>query len=224
MDIRISARGLGLTDRFEEYAREKAEKVAALVPRALALEVKASRHAVAKGAAADDRVELTLVCPGPLVRAEAAAADKYAAFDLALGKLVERIRAGKDRRRVHHGKRRPVSIAEATADGFSGVGVTPASAATLRAVATGEIPVVADDEAPVDWSPVVIRRKEFPAETLTAAEAVDRMELVGHDFFLFVDAETDRPSVVYRRTGWAYGVIALTTEVAALQPRLRAGR
>jgi hypothetical protein len=42
---------------------------------------------------------------------------------------------------------------------------------------------------------------------MTVEEAVDRMELVGHDFFLFIDARTDHPSVVYRRKGWDYGVI-----------------
>jgi hypothetical protein len=75
---------------------------------------------------------------------------------------------------------------------------------------------VVEEEASDDWSPVVIREKEFPAELMTAEEAVDRMELVGHDFFLFIDARTDKPSVVYRRKGWDYGVIKLDTEVAAL--------
>lgn len=54
---------------------------------------------------------------------------------------------------------------------------------------------------------------------MTAEDAVDRMELVGHDFFLFIDARTDKPSVVYRRKGWDYGVIKLDTEVAALAGR-----
>ena len=68
-----------------------------------------------------------------------------------------------------------------------------------------------DDEA---YTPVVIRTKEFEAEWMTVEEAVDRMELVGHDFFLFINAATDHPSVVYRRKGWDYGVISLTTEAS----------
>jgi len=52
-------------------------------------------------------------------------------------------------------------------------------------------------------------------------DALDHMELVGHDFFLFIDAETDRPSVVYRRKGWDYGVIALEEEKV---PALSRGR
>ncbi|HWL59942.1 MAG TPA: ribosome-associated translation inhibitor RaiA [Microbacteriaceae bacterium] len=219
MDITITARGLQITDRFREYATEKSAKVEGLAPRSIELSVKVGRRAPAKGGAADDRVELTLVGPGPLVRAEASAADKFAAFDLAYGKLIERIRAGKDRRKVHRGRHRPASLAEVAADGFSAVDVTPASAEVLRAVATGSIPVIGEETVDHGESPVVIRHKVFPAETMTREDAVDRMELVGHDFFLFVDATTDRPSVVYRRKGWAYGVIALDAEtVPAEEP------
>ncbi|MBO9579230.1 MAG: ribosome-associated translation inhibitor RaiA [Microbacteriaceae bacterium] len=217
MEIALTARGLDITDRFREYAAEKAEKVAALAAKAIALQIKVTRHAVGRGGSAgDDRVELTLVGPGPLVRAEAGAADKYAAFDLAYGRLLERVREGKDRRKVHRGRRRPTSLHEASSDGFAAVGVTPASVEVLRAVQTGSIPVQQDAAAEEAWSPVVIRRKLFAPERMTAEDALDTMELVGHDFFLFIDAETDRPSVVYRRQGWAYGVIALDAEAHAV--------
>ncbi len=56
---------------------------------------------------------------------------------------------------------------------------------------------------------MVIRTKVFPSQSMTVDQALEHMELVGHDFFLFIDAETDRPSVVYRRKGWDYGVIGL---------------
>jgi ribosomal subunit interface protein len=207
MDITITGRGVGVPDRFEDYATEKADKVAKLADRALALEIRLIRHHETRGQSGDDRVELTLIGPGPVIRAEAGAGDKYAAFDLALDKLVQRIRQAKDRKKVHRGQHRPASVAEATADGFSGMDVTPASADVIERVATGAIPVVEEQEA--EWSPVVIRRKVFPMERMTSEDAVDRMELVGHDFFLFVDAESGRPSVVYRRQGWDYGVIGL---------------
>ena len=90
----------------------------------------------------------------------------------------------------------------------------PASVEVLRAVATGEIPIITGNEEEADYTPVVIRTKEFDAEWMSVEEAVDRMELVGHDFFLFIDARTDHPSVVYRRKGWDYGVISLTTQTA----------
>jgi len=218
MDIAITARGLDITDRFREYVAEKAEKVESLVPKTIALEIKVSRHAPGKGPD-DDRVELTVIGPGPLVRAEASAADKYAAFDLASAKLIERIRQSKDRRKVHRGRHRPMSLNEAATDAFAAVGVTPVSADVLRAVSTGSIPVAEDQEQ--EWSPVVLRRKVFPSSVMTAEEALDHMELVGHDFFLFIDAETDRPSVVYRRKGWAYGVIALDAVASAAVPEVK---
>lgn len=212
MEITITGRNLGVTDRFREYATEKAEKIAHLADKAIAFEVKVSRHHETKGSSGDDRVELTLIGPGPLVRAESDGSDKYVAFDLAIAKLIERIRQSKDRRKVHRGQHRPVSLREASADGFSVVDITPVSPDVLAAVRTGEIPVQSGEPTEEDYSPVVIRRKVFPTTHMTVEDALDHMELVGHDFFLFIDAETDRPSVVYRRKGWDYGVIGLEEE------------
>lgn len=59
-------------------------------------------------------------------------------------------------------------------------------------------------------SPVVLREKTFNGSPIGIEEALNRMELVGHDFYLFIDEESSKPSVVYRRKGWSYGVIALT--------------
>ena len=208
MDITVTGRGVGIPDRFEDYAIEKSERVEHLADKALALEIRLCRHHETHGSSGDDRVELTLIGPGPIVRAESGGADKYAAFDMALDKLMERIRQAKDRKKVHRGQHRPTSLREASAGGFAGTDLTPASPDVIEQVATGSIPVVTE-EAEKEWSPVVIRDKVFPAERMTKEDAVDRMELVGHDFFLFIDAVSDRPSVVYRRTGWDYGVIGL---------------
>ena len=221
MDITITGRNVGVTDRFREYATEKAGKIDHLAEKAIAFEVKLARHHETRGSSGDDRVELTLIGPGPLVRAESSGSDKYVAFDLAMAKLVERMRQSKDRKKVHRGKHRPVSLHEASADGFSIVDITPASVEVLERVATGEIPVQAVDAAEEQYSPVVIREKVFPSTHMTVSDAVDHMELVGHDFFLFIDAETDRPSVVYRRKGWDYGVIGLEEQQEAPAKRSR---
>ncbi len=220
MDITITGRNVDLTERFRAYADEKSTKLDQLADKAIRLEVKVSRHSEKPaGGASDDRVELTLVGPGPLVRSESAASDKYAAFDLALGKMVERVRRAKDRRKVHRGQHRPTSLHEAASGGFDVVDITPADADTLRRVATGAIPVVADAQHSEDeedvYCPVVIREKVFEAAPMTLDDALYRMELVGHDFYLFVDRESLRPSVVYRRKGWDYGVIGLDTAEAA---------
>ncbi len=210
MDITVTGRGVGIPDRFEDYAIEKAERVEHLAEKALALEIRVCRHHETNGSSGDDRVELTLIGPGPIVRAESDGSDKYAAFDLALDKLMERLRQAKDRKKVHRGQHRPTSLREATAGGFSGTGITPASPDAIERVSTGSIAIpAAQAEEEKDWSPVVIREKVFPAVRMTQEDAVDHMELVGHDFYLFIDAASDRPSVVYRRKGWDYGVIHL---------------
>jgi len=215
MELNIVGRNLGVTDRFRAYAAEKSEKVTHLAERAISLDVKLSRHNEKNGNTGPDRVELTLVGKGPVVRAEADGSDKYAAFDVALGRLLERIRRAKDRRKVHRGQRRPTSLREATDVGFAEVGVQAAAPEVLEQVRTGSIPVIEDGQASPSmeedevYCPVVIRRKVFASTPMTVDDALYFMELVGHDFYLFVDAETGRPSVVYRRKGWDYGLIGL---------------
>jgi len=216
METNIVGRNLGITDRFREYATDKAEKIAGLAEKALALEIKVSRHTEKSGAAGNDRVELTLIGKGPVVRAEAEGGDKYAAFDVALGRLLERVRRAKDRKKPHRGGgHRPTSLHEASSSGFAVIDIVPADSETLERVRTGAIPVVQEaasdeaDEPDEVYSPVVIRRKVFAAAPMTVDDALYFMELVGHDFYLFQDAETHRPSVVYRRKGWDYGVIEL---------------
>ncbi|WP_295122950.1 ribosome hibernation-promoting factor, HPF/YfiA family [uncultured Leifsonia sp.] len=229
MDINIVGRNLGITDRFREYATEKADKVAHLAERAISLEIKVSRHNEKLGSQnGDDRVELTLVGPRAVVRSEATGTDKYAAFDIALGKLLERVRRAKDRRKVHRGQHRPTSLREASTDGFSAVGLAAAPVSVLDQVRTGSVPAVTDEaeqsEADEEYSPVVIRQKVFASVPMTVDDALYYMELVGHDFYLFVDQETKRPSVVYRRKGWDYGVIALDDEAEELQEVATASR
>lgn len=216
METNIVGRNLGITDRFRDYATEKAEKIAGLADKALALEIKVSRHTEKSGAAGNDRVELTLIGKGPIVRAEAEGGDKYAAFDIALGRLLERVRRAKDRRKVHRGgAHRPTSLHEASSSGFAVIDIVPADGETLERVRTGAIQVIAEEsetsgeEAEEVYSPVVIRRKVFSAAPMTVDDALYFMELVGHDFYLFQDSESHRPSVVYRRKGWDYGVIEL---------------
>ena len=116
MELNIVGRNLGITDRFRAYATEKSEKVTHLTDRAISLDVKLSRHNEKNGNPGLDRVELTLFGKGPVVRAEADGTDKYAAFDVALGRLLERIRRAHKRyadqvaylRSVYAGLPRPV--------------------------------------------------------------------------------------------------------------------
>ena len=225
MELIIVARHIEITDRFRRYVDDKAGKIASLADRPLELHITVSRHHGGKGLVGSDRVELTLIGAGPVVRAESDGEDKYAAFDLALGRLLERLRRAKDRKKVHRGgAHRPTSLREASSAGFRQVDLTPASPEEIERVATGAIPVAtltaqaaaavaveAERAAETDeeYTPVIIRKKVFEAPAMSLDEAMYLMELVGHDFYLFVDEETQRPSVVYRRKGWDYGVIGL---------------
>lgn len=212
MDVTLISHDISIPDRFRDYVNEKSDRVLALAERAMTFQIKLTRENSSRQGPSQDIVELTVIGKGPVIRAEARNPDKYAAFDEAIDHLVRRLRRAKDKRSPHHGLHRSKSMGEVSADAFADIDVTPASVEVIRTVATGAIPTISDEDAlPADEgdSPVVIRKKVFPPEVMTADEAVDQMELVGHDFYLFIDSETNRASVVYRRKGWQYGVIAL---------------
>lgn len=211
METSIVGVGVSVTDRFRGVVDEKAARIEHLAPRAQRLDVKVTHRAYHNGRMEDSTVELTLTGKGPLVRAEAVDGDKFAALDIAVDKLAEQLRRAKDKRLDARKHPRGAKFEKETGE-IEGVDVQPASIEVLRAVATGEIPVLGATEDEADYTPVVIRTKQFDAEWMTVEEAVDRMELVGHDFFLFIDVRTDHPSVVYRRKGWDYGVISLATQ------------
>jgi ribosomal subunit interface protein len=150
------------------------------------------------------RVEITVVSRGPVIRAEACSADFYSALDLAIGKLDTRLRKAADRRRIHRGRHAPVSVGAATAALMAGTPEETAAGGVALAERADSEPVEETDQP---WH--IVRMKEHPAEPMTADDALFQMELVGHDFFLFLDKDSGRPSVVYRRRRYDYGVISL---------------
>ena len=195
MDIVVTGRHLTVSDRFRAHIEEKLEKITQLEPRTRRVEVLVSHEPNRRQAEVCDKVEITCYAKGPVVRAEACVEDKYAALDLAIDKLMERLRRQKDRRQVHRGRRTPESVARATARI-----VPPAEGGPAGAV---------DDVDQFSDSPVEVREKVHRSAPMTLSDALSHMELVGHDFYLFHDIDTDRASVVYRRHGWSYGVLHL---------------
>ena len=148
-----------------------------------------------------------------MVRAEASSADEFSALDMALDKLTLRLRRTRDRRKDHRrGYSDPVPIdlgvVEPTPEVEEPVEVPNNSPAEAVAAELGPGESV---EVQVGDTPIVIRRKLHIAEPMTIDEALYEMELIGHDFFLFVNKETGRPSVVYHRHGWSYGVFEIDT-------------
>ncbi len=204
MDIVLTSRHVELTERFREYAEEKLGRLEKHDHRVIRVEVEVEKERNPRLHDHAIRVQLTAFSKGPVIRAEACAEDKAAALDIAVDKMATQMRRAADRRRVHHGRHTPVSVGRALAD------VTPSLDGTepeeesddQRERRVGPITVVGD-------GPLVVREKTHPAEPVTLDQALYEMELVGHDFFLFVDKESERPSVVYRRRGYDYGVISL---------------
>jgi len=217
MEFMISGRNLTVSDRFREYAGEKISKIESLGDKVQRVDAKVSKETNARQTGDQLTVEVTVLGRGPVIRAEASAADKFAAFDLAYNKLLERLRRAKDRKKVHHGRHTPKAVREATAalepaSAHEPIYAEPSHRNEPVATQAEASPYEVDNDIPAGDSPVLIRRKVFPAASLSLDDAVDNMELVGHDFYLFVDKATNTPSVVYRRRGWTYGVITLDHE------------
>jgi ribosomal subunit interface protein len=215
VEIVVTGRHTEVPDRFRRHLEEKLAKVEQLAPRVQRLDVVISHEPNRRQSKACDRVEITCLDRGPVVRAEACADDPYAALDAAYGKLAERLRRMRDRKRVHRGRRAPEGLSEASAR---------AAAPDLDGAGAGSqplgVPAMSNGaSADPDWdegeSPVVIREKTHVAMPMSLDQALYEMELVGHDFFLFVDSDTGVPSVVYRRRGWSYGVIRLDRRAAS---------
>lgn len=208
MNIVIKGRNCEIPERFHELATEKLSKLERYDQKVMTVDVEVSKEPNPRRADEAHRVELTVRTKGPIVRAEAAADDRYTALDMAMDKLSGRMRRAAERRRAARtGGRNPKSVAVATADlptdvDLGAIGLVTETATETVTSRTGRIEIDGD-------GPLVVREKTHDAEPMTLDQALYEMELVGHDFYLFVDADSKRPSVVYRRKGYNYGVIHL---------------
>jgi ribosomal subunit interface protein len=204
MDVVVTGRHCEITDRYRSHVEEKLARLEKHDHRIMRVQVEVDCEPTPRQRDRAVRLELTAYSKGPVIRAEAAAADKMAALDVALDKMASQMRRAADRRRVHRGRHAPVSVGQALADADEGAEAS-FDDGLVRERQVGPITVTGD-------GPLVVREKVHPASPMTLDQALYEMELVGHDFFLFVDKENDRPSVVYRRRGYDYGVIALDVD------------
>ncbi len=195
-EIVVKGRNVEVPDHFRVYVSEKLARLERFDPTIYHFDVELQHERNRRQAKSCQRVEITARGKGPVVRAEASADSFYAAFESVTAKLESRLRRTKDRRKVHYGEKTPVSVAQATA--------ALARDDTL-AIDHG---LSLDGEAPPGPGQIV-RTKVHSAQPMTVDDALYEMELVGHDFYLFHDKETDRPSVVYRRHAFDYGLIRL---------------
>ncbi|MGW7536867.1 ribosome hibernation-promoting factor, HPF/YfiA family [Amycolatopsis sp. NPDC054798] len=226
MDIVVKGRNVEVPEHYRALVSEKLARLERYDKKVIRYDVELFHEPNRRQAKSCQRVEITGKGRGPAVRAEASAADFYAALDSAVTKLENRLRRTHDRRRVHYGRSRPESVAEATsmvggsdavAGPAMGTAVLDAPDATesmvngFAATSAGDIPRQGrwEDEDLGHQPGRVVREKQHDADPMTVDQALYEMELVGHDFYLYNDSEAGRPSVVYRRKGFDYGVIRL---------------
>lgn len=215
VEIIVKGRNVEVPDHYRVHVSEKLEKALRLDRKIINVDVELT-HEQNRQQDHRQRVEITCRSRGPVVRAEASARDFYSALDEAVNKLTGRLQRAVERRRVRRPRRGPASLADLPTDPE-----LEASALAVREplkTADGASAVVAEEGSPViepyeeavdDQPWHIAREKEHPGDPMTVEDALFQMELLGHDFYLFQDKETGRPSVVYRRRGYDYGVISL---------------
>ncbi|GAA2816878.1 ribosome hibernation-promoting factor, HPF/YfiA family [Saccharopolyspora taberi] len=223
MDIVVKGRNVEVPDHYRQHVDEKLTRLERYSKKTIRADVELFHERNPRQAKNCQRVEITLKGKGTPVRAEAAAGDFYAALDAATSKLENRLRRMHDRRKVHYGQHNPTSVAQATAAMADRTVVTgPVAGRTALLEAPREEGTEYAAEVPEQrWSSDnghepgrIVREKEHAAEPMTVDQALYEMELVGHDFYLFSDADSGMASVVYRRKGFDYGVIRLAASSA----------
>jgi ribosomal subunit interface protein len=200
-EVVVKGRNVEVPDHFRLYVSEKLSRLERFDRTIYLFDVELDHERNRRQRKNCQHVEITARGRGPVVRGEACADSFYAALESAVCKLESRLRRHKDRRKIHYGDKTPVSLAEATAvapEAFE----PPTSRADVSAQSGG---VAIEDHEPGR----VVRTKEHPATPMTVDDALSQMELVGHDFFLFHDKQSDKPCVVYRRHAYDYGLIRL---------------
>jgi ribosomal subunit interface protein len=220
MEVIVRGRHITVPARFRQHAAAKLAKLERLDQKAVRIDVEVSEERNPRQSDRRERVELTIRSPGPAIRAEAAADDRYTALDLAFAKLESRLRRAADRRKVKDtvSVRSPGVLAAAESVAASAPAAPGPASAPVPATSavnggrraepdSGLIPIQMEGDGPL-----ILREKIHAASPMTIDQALLEMELVGHDFYLFHDRECDRFSVVYRRRGYDYGVIRLVEE------------
>jgi ribosomal subunit interface protein len=202
VEVVVSSRHCEVSERFREHVEEKLARLEKHDHRIIRVDVLIEKEPRPREPERTVRVELTAKSRGPIVRAEASAEDKMAALDLALDKMAAQMRRAADRRKVHRGQHTPESLGQAMARSTPRESAAASQEEDVTERKVGPVTVTGD-------GPLVVREKSHIAAPMTLEQALYEMELVGHDFYLFLDKESEKPSVVYRRRGYDYGVIAL---------------
>lgn len=233
MDIVVKGRNVEVPEHFRVLVADKINRSERYDPKIIRVDVELSHETNRRQSKTCQRVQITLASRGPAIRAEASAENFYAALDAAVTKLENRLRRSADRRHDRQHGRTPIAAVASTpdellADSALATGYAATSTAVLdgaadqpdvdRGFTRGDGIAADDDEVFEDrWATAadegpgrIVRIKDHPGDPITVDQALFQMELVGHDFYLFNDADTQLASVVYRRKGFDYGLLRLT--------------
>jgi ribosomal subunit interface protein len=198
MDVVVTGRHCELSERFRDHVADKLGRLEKHDHRIMRVQVEVENERNPRQADRAVRIELTAYSKGPVIRAEAAAVDKMGALDLAVDKMAAQMRRANDRKVRAHRSRPATSelptLTEPETDTLGDDQVAERTVASMTVTGDG---------------PPVVREKLHAARPMTLDQALYEMELVGHDFYLFVEKDSHRPAVVYRRRGYDYGVISL---------------
>jgi len=185
MKLVIHGKNIEITDGIREYVHQKIEKAASHFQN-LTNEVDV-HLSVARNPRNNTRqsAEVTIYANGSVIRAEESSENLYASIDLVADKIARQLRKYKERRQDQK------TNAQITIEGV----VQPEVVTDLIGDRTPELP----NE--------VVRTKYFSMPPMTVAEALEQLQLVGHDFYMFHNSETDEINVIYERNHGGYGVI-----------------
>ena len=208
MRIQVKGRHFVVTDALREHAEEKLSRLRRYLQEPHideATRVELELRVEKNRSIADSQVaEATIFTRGPVIRAREASNDMYAAIDLVAEKLERRAKKYRDkvqhRALRHHGKAVPPPMAIPIGE----------PDAVLPEPDNGDEMVVAAGAASGEGDPQeprVVKSKRFMLKPMSVEEATLQLELVGHDFFVFTNAETNHTNVVYRRDDGHYGLI-----------------
>ena len=188
MNLTVKGRNLVLTDAIETYAEEKLGRLGKYLANSPRCEVELWTE---KNPSISDNqvVEVTIFTKGPVIRAREASPDIYASIDLVSEKLERQVKKyrGKLMSRGHE-----VHKETLVSEGFK----------LLEEHEEPEAEVAA---------PLIVKTKQFMTKPMTPEEAALQLELVGHDFYVFTNSETNETAVVYRRRDGNYGLIEAQT-------------
>ena len=211
--VTITGRNVEVPEHFQERVNGKLAKIEKLDPTLKSFHVELKHEPNPRREAEAERIQITATGSGHLARAEAKEENFYAALETAVDKLERSLRKVKARRNIAlSGHRAPKS--------------TGVIAAEMEADAKAEQERAAKEAGKYDVDPYadqvedltpgqIVRSKVHSDTPRSVDDALSEMELVGHDFYLFVNEETNRPAVVYRRHAFDYGLIELAPEADA---------